>query len=416
MFERFTGRARHVVVLAQEEARLLDHNYIGTEHILLGLLGEPESVAGTVLATVGMNRDGVREEVTKIIGRGSKAPSGHIPFTPRAKKVLELALREALQLKHNYIGTEHILLGLIREGDGVGVQIVRGHVDLLELRVAVLDTVAATYPTGAGEAGITRAESGETGEADETNNVLRWLRGRLTRRAVSLPFRPEAFGPDQPPRGTPAVEAALRKAATLAGPAPVGSHHLLLAALEDGDSAASATLASLGVDIGDLRLRLRSARIAGTTDEQPEQAGRRQMALEVTPEILTIVLTDPIIVAAANEALRVVNASAAAAAATAGAAAEVAGAESADWQGETGDDGAAADASSSGIVIRGDHPAAANLAKVWLELRKTLATLASVTPVKPAGDTPSGAAEAGAAEAEGETGPPGEDTPGEEPA
>jgi ATP-dependent Clp protease ATP-binding subunit ClpA len=417
MFERFTGRARHVVVLAQEEARLLDHNYIGTEHILLGLLGEPESVAGIVLATFGMTRDGVREEVTKIIGRGSKAPSGHIPFTPRAKKVLELSLREALQLKHNYIGTEHILLGLIREGDGVGVQILRGHVDLLELRVAVLDAVSSASPAEAAAA----AEAAETGDADETNTVLRWLRGRLTRRAVSLPFRPEAFGPDQPPRGTPAVEAALRKAATLAGPAPVGSHHLLLAALEDGDSAASATLASLGVDIGDLRRKLRSAKIAGTTDEQPEQAGRRQMALEVSPEILTIVLTDPLIVAAANEALRAVNASAAATSATAGAAAEL----TAEWQDETGpgEDGEAADGTpASATVIRGDHPAAANLAKVWLELRKTLATLASVTPVKPAGDAPSGAAQAGAGEAgagEGEPGSPGspgEDTPGEEPA
>ncbi len=134
MFERFTNRARHVVVLSQEEARLLNHNYIGTEHILLGLLGEPESVAGQVLASFGLTRDGVREEVEQTIGRGKSAPSGHIPFTPRAKKTLELSLREALAIKHNYIGTEHILLGLIREGEGVAAQILRNHVDLLELR------------------------------------------------------------------------------------------------------------------------------------------------------------------------------------------------------------------------------------------------------------------------------------------
>ena len=118
MFERFTDRARRVVVLAQEEARLLNHNYIGTEHILLGLIHEGEGVAARALESLGINLDGVRHEVVEIIGQGEQAPSGHIPFTPRAKKVLELSLREALQLGHNYIGTEHILLGLIREAKG----------------------------------------------------------------------------------------------------------------------------------------------------------------------------------------------------------------------------------------------------------------------------------------------------------
>jgi ATP-dependent Clp protease ATP-binding subunit ClpC len=359
-----------------------------------------------------MTRDGIREEVEKITGRGAKTPSGHIPFTPRAKKTLELSLREALALKHNYIGTEHILLGLLREGDGVAVQILRGHVDLLELRVAVLDAVSAMLPAEQAAA----AEAAEAGDADETNTVLRWLRGRLTRRAVSVPFRPEAFGPDIVPRGTPAVEAALRQAARLAGPRPVGSHHLLLAALEDGDSAASATLADLGVDIGELRQKLRSVKIAGTTDEQPEQAGRRQMALEVRPETLTIVLTDPLIVAAAGEALRAVNASAAAEGAAAGAAAAL----TAEWQDETGASGAgeaSGAASATATVIRGDHPAAANLTKVWLELRKTLATLASVTPVKPAGDTPADTATGeGTPETESGTADNPGDTPGEEPA
>jgi len=123
MFERFTDRARRVVVLAQEEARLLSHNYIGTEHILLGLIHEGEGVAAEVLRTLGIGLDAVRDRVRSAIGEGSQAPSGHIPFTPRAKKVLELSLREALQLGHNYIGTEHILLGLIREGQGVAAEV-----------------------------------------------------------------------------------------------------------------------------------------------------------------------------------------------------------------------------------------------------------------------------------------------------
>src|SRR3974390_2015021 len=123
MFERFTDRARRVVVLAQQEARRLDHNYIGTEHILLGLVREGEGIAATALDQLGISLDAVRQQVEEIIGRGQQAPSGHIPFTPRGKKVLELSLRESLQLGHDYIGTEHILLGLVREGGGVAAQI-----------------------------------------------------------------------------------------------------------------------------------------------------------------------------------------------------------------------------------------------------------------------------------------------------
>ena len=124
MFERFTDRARRVMVLAQEEARMLNHNYIGTEHILLGLLGEAEGVAARALESLGISLAAVRQQVEEIIGQGQQAPSGgHIPFTPRAKKVLELAQREARALGHDYVGTEHILLGLIREGDGVAAQV-----------------------------------------------------------------------------------------------------------------------------------------------------------------------------------------------------------------------------------------------------------------------------------------------------
>jgi ATP-dependent Clp protease ATP-binding subunit ClpC len=142
MFERFTDRSRRVVVLAQEEARMLDHNYIGTEHILLGLLREGDGYAARTLESLGISLDAVRQQVEQIIGRGQQAPSGHVPFTPRAKKVLELSLRESLQLGHNYIGTEHILLGLLREGDGVAAQVlVRLGADLNRVRQQVIQLV-----------------------------------------------------------------------------------------------------------------------------------------------------------------------------------------------------------------------------------------------------------------------------------
>ncbi|MEU8221566.1 ATP-dependent Clp protease ATP-binding subunit [Kribbella sp. NPDC048915] len=154
MFERFTDRARRVVVLAQEEARMLSHNYIGTEHILLGLIHEGEGVAAKALESLGISLEAVRSQVEEIIGQGQQAPSGHIPFTPRAKKVLELSLREALQLGHNYIGTEHILLGLIREGEGVAAQVlVKLGADLNKVRQQVIQLLSGyqgkeTQPQG----------------------------------------------------------------------------------------------------------------------------------------------------------------------------------------------------------------------------------------------------------------------------
>ena len=139
MFERFTDRARRVVVLAQEEARMLNHNYIGTEHILIGLVREDGGMAGGGLESLGISVDAVRQRVKEMIGIGEQAPSGHVPFTPRAKKVLELSLRESLQLGHGYIGTEHIMLGLICEGDGVAAQVlVLLGADLNQLRQQVL--------------------------------------------------------------------------------------------------------------------------------------------------------------------------------------------------------------------------------------------------------------------------------------
>jgi ATP-dependent Clp protease ATP-binding subunit ClpA len=143
MFERFTNRARHVVVLAQEEARMLNHGYIGTEHILLGLIQEGQGVAAKALESLGISLETVREQVEETIGRGQDARPGHLPFTPRAKKVLQLALREALQLGHNYIGTEHILLGLIREDHGVAAQVLMGlGADLSAARQQVLELLA----------------------------------------------------------------------------------------------------------------------------------------------------------------------------------------------------------------------------------------------------------------------------------
>jgi ATP-dependent Clp protease ATP-binding subunit ClpC len=145
VFERFTDRARRSVVFAQEEARMLNHNYIGTEHILLGLLREDEGVAAKALTSLHISLEAVRRDVGEIVGRGPEFPKGHIPFTPRAKKVLELSLREALQLGHNYIGTEHILLGLIREGEDVAAQVLQKlGADLNRVRQTVVELLSAS--------------------------------------------------------------------------------------------------------------------------------------------------------------------------------------------------------------------------------------------------------------------------------
>ena len=162
MFERFTDRARRVVVLAQE-ARNLDHNYIGSEHILLGLIREGDGVAARALAAMSISPDDTRQRVEAIIGRGQERMSGHIPFTPRAKKVLELSMRESKQLGHEYIGTEHILLGLIREGDGVAAQVlaVQG-VDLNRARGEVI-----------------RLLTGRTGRTSSLGEAVTEVRDRL---------------------------------------------------------------------------------------------------------------------------------------------------------------------------------------------------------------------------------------------
>jgi ATP-dependent Clp protease ATP-binding subunit ClpC len=143
MFERFSERARHVVVLAQDEARALRHNYIGTEHLLLGLLREEEGMAARALVSLGITVEKVRAQVARIVGQGDEVTSGQIPFTPRAKKVLELALREALTLGHNHVGTEHVLLGLVREGEGVAARILLDFgADADNTRTRVMDLLA----------------------------------------------------------------------------------------------------------------------------------------------------------------------------------------------------------------------------------------------------------------------------------
>ena len=192
VFERFTDRARRVVVLAQEEARLLNHSYIGTEHILLGLIHEGEGVAAKALESLGISLEAVRSQVQDIIGQGGSSPSGHIPFTPRAKKVLELSLREALQLGHNYIGTEHILLGLIREGEGVAAQVlIKLGADLSRVRQQVIQLLsgyqgpqaAGSTGTGKESAAAAAGPGAATGEDKGGSQILDQFGRNLTQLA-----------------------------------------------------------------------------------------------------------------------------------------------------------------------------------------------------------------------------------------
>ena len=200
MFERFTNQARRVVVLAQEEARRLLHNYIGTEHILLGLLREDEGAAATALAAADVTLDGARLEVETIIGRGQHEPSGHIPFTPRAKKVLELSLREAVRLGHDYIDTGHILLGLIREGDGVAVQVV---VNLGADPKKISQRVVLELGGDIAEAPVTvgaRLEMRQRREVQDYMDTIAALRAEIARlRAILDKHRIDPGEPADPP-------------------------------------------------------------------------------------------------------------------------------------------------------------------------------------------------------------------------
>jgi ATP-dependent Clp protease ATP-binding subunit ClpA len=253
MFERFTDRARHAVVLAQDEARRLGHDAIGTEHVLLGLLGEPDSIAGRVLGQLGITLTAARADVEGLVGRGDGAPSGHIPFTPRAKKVLELSLREALGFGHNYIGTEHILLGLVREGEGVAM--------------AVLDGRGATGP-----------------------NIRSSVQVALTRAAGAKAAAEVAVGDAE--RRTAGADAVIAAARQLAGDGPMGTHHLLEAmTLVDG-SLASSALGALGVAPEVVATAIDELGTSGTTDLSPEESAAQHMDVRITDDEVTIVLRD----------------------------------------------------------------------------------------------------------------------------
>jgi len=336
MFERFTDRARRSIVLAQEEARRLQHNYIGTEHVLLGLLGEETGVAARVAKGFGLTLADGREDVLAIIGRGKGASAGHIPFTPRAKKCLELALREALQLGHDYIGTEHVLLGIVREGEGVGAQILLQHAgSLSEIRAAVVEQLHGTTTEVQG----------------------RRLLGRLGgRRTAAVRLQPEPQPPEV--RTTPAADISLAGAARLAGAGPLGSHHLLLAALDDPNTAAARALLALGVDLDRAREALRTADVTGSSDELPEEAGRRQMLITVTGDRLTLEASDSEIIELGRAAAKALRTSAS----TVPQAGEPA----------TEPGGPAEPTAADPVVVRGDHPLSGSLGLVWQALHDSL--------------------------------------------
>ena len=276
MFERFSAYARHAIVLAQEEARGLNQNYIGTEHLLLGLLAENQGMAARALDSVGVTLDATRLLIIKDVGRGTKTPEGHIPFTPRAKKTLELALREALALQHNYIGTEHLLLGQLRLDDGLGAKLLdQQGVDNDTLRQATLDLLG-------------------TAQADQRP---RWRR--------LLESRPDTAIDDM--RTTRAADESLEKARRLAGAEAVGSQHLLLAALSDPTSAAAKALGDLNIDLDTARLALSRVDITGTSDELPEQAGRHLIEIRLDPEALVLSITDDVLIEQARRTLAVLD-------------------------------------------------------------------------------------------------------------
>jgi Clp amino terminal domain, pathogenicity island component len=345
MFERFTNEARQAIVLAQEEARRLQHNYIGTEHILLGLL-DPEQggVAARAAEHFGLTLAVGRQDVLDIIGPGKRPiRGGHIPFTPRAKKCLELALREALQLNHDYIGAEHILLGIVREGDGVAAKILERHApSLKDVRAAVIDLLPSVT----------------------TTQSRRWLRrrtegSRATQTAMRLFARELST--------TPAADKSLAEAARLAAQSPVGSHHILLATLADVDSAAARALAALGVDLGRAREALRTADLIGSSDELPEDAGRRHMTVVVTTDRLTLEVSDPALVQLGQAAVDALV-------------------------GEPSEGGE----TQPGGALRGDDPHNASLGHVWQALHDSLEDIRSrAAAAREAPPTPPG--ESGAA-------------------
>ncbi|MGW2716977.1 Clp protease N-terminal domain-containing protein [Streptomyces sp. NPDC001492] len=255
-FERFTGKARRVVVAAQEQARLLKHSHIGTEHLLLGLLEVPDGTAAQVLHQLGYDKETAQADIAAAAKPGTKELGGHIPFAARAKKVLELALREAQQLHHNDIGTEHILLALVREGEGLGAKVLAERISpVSRIRTAVLATVEGA---------------------------------------------PDAAGGPWP-AGTPATEDTLSTAGALAGGAPVGSHHLLEALLRAENSMAARVLRELGVDPDTVAAKIDELDPETTTDANPEEAAARKMEIRLVDDEVQLILRDPATVTAAKK-------------------------------------------------------------------------------------------------------------------
>lgn len=261
MFERFTAEARSTVLMAQEEARSLGHDYIGTEHLLLALVAVDAAPVGDVLSPYGITRDTVRRDILGLIGRGEGAGAGHIPFTPRSKKVLELSLREALKLKHKTIQPAHVLLGLIREGEGVAVQLLVEHgADLRRLRAETLARLA-----------------GGKGGVPMTPPVPVMTRGGV---------------------------AALDRAREMAAGGPVGSQHVLLGLLGDEGSLAAKALAQLGVTREAAEEQLAALDPSGTYDELPEQAAARRTSFEIDENVVTVRMEDPDLAAKLGAAMR----------------------------------------------------------------------------------------------------------------
>ncbi|MDX6345242.1 MAG: hypothetical protein QOF84_32 [Streptomyces sp.] len=255
-FERFTVEARKVVVTAQEEARLLKHNYIGTEHILLGLLDAPDTIAAKVLHQLGYNKETAQVDIAAMAKPGTQELSGHIPFAPSAKKTLDLALREAQQLHHTYIGTEHMLLALVREGEGVGAKVLAERINpISKIRAAVLASL----------------------EGSQDVEASRW------------------------PAGTPATEDTVSIASALAGGAPVGSHHLLEAMLRAENSMAARVLRELGVDPDAVAAKIDELDPETTTDANPEEAAARKMEIRLVDDEVHLILRDPATVTIAKK-------------------------------------------------------------------------------------------------------------------
>jgi ATP-dependent Clp protease ATP-binding subunit ClpA len=274
VFERFTDRARRVVVLAQEEARLLNHDFIGTEHLLLGLIDEGEGVAAQALGALGVRLDAVRAKVEEVVGQGESTPSGHIPFTPRAKKVLELSLREALQFGHKYIGTEHLLLGLLREGEGVAATVLVGlGADLESVRQKVIELLA----------GGQRPKSTKGRVAAQAVRAFELLRSG--RRGDVAPVGVEGAVLHRLTVTSCRVLLLAESEALRLGTTEVRPEHLLLGVVAEGEGDAATALAALGIDL--VAVRARAEQVFGRRPlAGPARATYDDMALDALERAL----------------------------------------------------------------------------------------------------------------------------------